>query len=165
MILDKVNEAWPGKAKHLPVVVITGGEPFRQNISPLVSQLIIANYLVQIETNGTYGPPQGFPIAALIVCSPKAPRVAQELLHRITAYKYVLEHTAISDKDGLPTSILGRDISPARPHVMFSRGIYVSPMDTGDEVTNKLNIDATVRSCMAFGYILNLQIHKLVNLP
>ena len=36
-----------------PLIVITGGEPFRQNISQLCKLLIINNFKIQIETNGT----------------------------------------------------------------------------------------------------------------
>ncbi|MBX9726502.1 MAG: 7-carboxy-7-deazaguanine synthase QueE, partial [Rickettsiales bacterium] len=35
------------------LVVITGGEPMRQNIAPLCEALIAAGFRVQIETNGT----------------------------------------------------------------------------------------------------------------
>ena len=39
------------------LVVITGGEPFRQNLSYLLRALTEHGYYVQIETNGTLPPP------------------------------------------------------------------------------------------------------------
>ena len=35
------------------LVVLTGGEPFRQDIGPLIELLLEAGYEIQIETNGT----------------------------------------------------------------------------------------------------------------
>ncbi len=163
-IMDKVFSQFPIDRQGF--VVITGGEPFRQNILELVHRLIMAGIKVQIETNGTYGPQLGFPSKVDIVCSPKAPRVAREMLPRVTAYKYVIENGAVDPKDGLPSSILGNPkCAPARPPTMYKGPIFVGPMDTGDTLTNKLNTEAAVKSCMVFGYILNLQIHKLVGLP
>ena len=40
---------------------ITGGEPFRQNVVPLVKTLLEHDHLVQIETNGLLGPGADFP--------------------------------------------------------------------------------------------------------
>src|SRR5262245_19999182 len=39
------------------LVVITGGEPFRQDLGPLIDKLVKAGYYVQIETNGSLPPP------------------------------------------------------------------------------------------------------------
>ena len=49
--LNRVKAAHGDSPRGL--VVLTGGEPFRQNISPLCAALLHAGYHVQIETNGT----------------------------------------------------------------------------------------------------------------
>ena len=41
------------REEALPLAVITGGEPLRQNIAPLCEALLHAGMQVQIETNGT----------------------------------------------------------------------------------------------------------------
>ncbi|MFO1130065.1 MAG: 7-carboxy-7-deazaguanine synthase QueE [Rickettsiales bacterium] len=51
------------------LAVITGGEPMRYNIIPLVELLIANNFTVQIETNGTIY--RELPAQAKIVYSPK----------------------------------------------------------------------------------------------
>lgn len=151
-----------------PLVVITGGEPFRQNINQLISGLLsaIRGLTVQIETNGTYSPLPGCPSEAIVICSPKAGKVADGLIRHVKAYKYVLDSRYVSLIDGLPTDILGNEcLKPARPPLGFKGPIYLSPLDSGRLLDNDYNIQAAAKSCMGYGYILNLQIHKLVGLP
>ena len=64
------------------LVVITGGEPFRQNLTPFVNALLDQGFRVQIETNGTLflprgnGEDPGFPYYRVtIVCSPKTGKI------------------------------------------------------------------------------------------
>lgn len=146
------------------IIVITGGEPFRQNIAPLVDLLDTCGFVIQIETNGTLAPMQGFVFNPVVVCSPKAGKVHPSLQGYITAYKYVLSHDSIDPKDGLPILALNHSASPkvARPHAGFDGEIYLQPMDAQDHDTNAANIQAVVNSCLAFGYTLQLQIHKLI---
>lgn len=152
--------------KRPRLFVITGGEPFRQNIALLCTKLLVHGAMVQVETNGTFAPPEHFDKKIKVVCSPKAGRVADSLVPFISAYKYVIEAQAISTADGLPTSILGKaNHRPARPHGTFKGPVYLSPMDVQDPELNEANRRATVASCLQFGYILNLQLHKLVGLP
>jgi organic radical activating enzyme len=40
--------------------------------------------------------------------------------------------------------------------------IYVQPMDSKDDEQNKQNLAAALNSAMKFGYILQLQIHKII---
>src|SRR3954471_13531433 len=56
------------------LVVITGGEPTRQNILPLCRDLAFCGFKVQIETAGTYWI-DGIENYADIVCSPKTPSI------------------------------------------------------------------------------------------
>jgi len=52
-------------------IVITGGEPFKQDITELVWKLHLSGYEVAIETNGTYEIPEKVFKIAWITCSPK----------------------------------------------------------------------------------------------
>lgn len=167
VILERIGDLFPITPFERPrLVVITGGEPFRQNIAPICKALVDLGAMVQIETNGSYAPQPDLHPAVKVVCSPKLPKVAAAMLGRVSAYKYVLEADAVNPDDGLPLSILGnKELWPARPHPAFQGPVYISPMDDDNEETNAANRSATVRSCLAFGYILNLQIHKLVGLP
>lgn len=144
------------------LVVITGGEPLRQNLGPLIKQLLICRFQVQIETNGTYW--DTIPWDKITtVCSPKSRTLNQSILRYISAYKYVLKAGEINDVDGLPTSVLGNGISPARPHSP-EVPIYVSPCDEQNEEKNDLNLRATIQSVFKHNYTLSLQSHKLLGL-
>lgn len=159
------------------LVVITGGEPFRQNIHPLVELLLAEGYTVQIETNGTLPPPTiGFAEMCsldtnernrcFVVCSPKTGRVNPAIASLVCAYKYVMAHDSVLEEDGLPLRALGHTASPyvARPPKDFHRPVYLQPMDAYDPATNEANLKACIRSCMKHGYILQLQIHKIINM-
>lgn len=157
------------------LVVITGGEPFRQNIYRLVKQLMEAGYTVQVETNGTLPPPT---ISFLelcskditernkcfVVCSPKAGKVNPVTAEAVCAYKYVMAHDSV-DADGLPLLALDHSASPrvARPHKGFDGVIYLQPCDNKDNQTNAANLKACVDSVMKHGYALQLQVHKIIN--
>lgn len=173
-ILESVEEH-PTK-----LVVLTGGEPFRQPVAPLLDLLTRKGYTVQVETNGTLPPPhldgdgfgyqpfydQSSPQAGVfVVCSPKTGKINPDLLDRCCALKYVLDADDIGD-DGLPNSALGHSANPrlARPPRNFSRPVYLQPADHQDYVRNQRNLNAVVRSCMVNGYIIQLQIHKYLGL-
>lgn len=153
-------------------VVITGGEPFRQNIHPLVQKLISFGFTVQIETNGTFPPPTiGFPeLCSLnlaernkcfVVCSPKTGRV-HPLIEMLTcAYKYVVSADSI-DTDGLPIFVLNSGVRVARPHPDFAGPIYLQPCDSKDALINQTNLHACINSVVQHGHILQLQLHKIV---
>lgn len=147
------------------LVVITGGEPFRQNLEPAVDLLLDLGYEVQIETNGTLFVPGLKYNEVTIVCSPKTGRLNQELLPHIDAFKYVVSADNIGE-DGLPVRALGHAAFPvvARPPAGFQGRIYVQPMDAQDEAENRRNLDAAIRSCLRFGYTLSLQTHKIINM-
>lgn len=145
------------------LVVITGGEPFRQNITPLVTKLLKCGYQVQIETNGTLAPSPDFPTKAVIICSPKAGKINAKLLPEINAFKYVMNANSQNLADGLPILALGHTAVPQLARPPFDgRPIYLQPMDSQDVVENKANTDAVVTSCMEHGYIVQLQIHKII---
>ena len=62
VLAEQIDVAF-GKDSPLPtgLVVITGGEPFRQNIGRFVAQLVKLGFHVQVETNGRLAP-QGAPL-------------------------------------------------------------------------------------------------------
>jgi 7-carboxy-7-deazaguanine synthase len=148
------------------LVVITGGEPFRQNIAPLCQYLIDHfAFDVQVETNGTLPPPKDLPEEVKIVCSPKTGKIHREIANRATCFKYVMSASSIG-ADGLPSHVLGHTAEPhvARPPNTYRGRVYLQPSDSRDSTLNKLNLDAVVGSCLRHGHTLQLQIHKLVNL-
>ena len=151
------------------LVVITGGEPFRQNLTPAVEELLSEGYAVQIETNGSLYL-SGFPYEEVtLVCSPKSGSLSKALVgHRgaINAFKYVLSASNMTLLDGLPTTALNHPASPevARPPVDFTGRVYLQPADEKDEILNRRNLEMAVESCLRFGYILCLQLHKIIGL-
>lgn len=149
------------KAPYL--VVITGGEPFRQNIGDLCNELIEEGYQVQVETNGTFAPSFNLSDDVFIVCSPKTGRIQRHMLERMDALKYVVNWRSVAE-DGLPLLALEHRAKPtvARPPKDFKGPIYVQPMDAGDMVETMMNRQAAVKLCLEHGFILQLQIHKLV---
>jgi organic radical activating enzyme len=165
-IVNAAVGAIPASNKSIILFVITGGEPFRQNITPLVHKLREARQrcLIQVETNGTFNPTEGFPNTVKVVCSPKTGRVAEGLKPFISAYKYVIESGRVDPDDGMPTSMLMSQ-TPARPHEGFQGPVYVTPFDAQDKDHNELNTLATAQTAMRHGYIAQLQLHKLLNLP
>lgn len=162
-IIDKAKELLPQES---PLVVITGGEPFRQNLTPLVKDLLEAGFKVQIETNGTLYDGQ-FPYEDVtIVCSPKTGKINKHLAPHIDALKYVLHADEIELSDGLPTRALGHSASPvtARPPEGYTGEIYVQPIDVQDPLENSRHLDAAIRSSLTNGYRLCLQTHKIINM-
>lgn len=158
------------------LVVITGGEPFRQDITKLCRVLLDAGYFVQIETNGTL--PPSFPLLEMcnldtsqkrgvyIVCSPKAGKLNAVLQVAVCAYKYVLTDGDIDWEDGLPIHVLDHSVGKrvARPHDGFKGTVYVQPCDLKDDTKNFWNLQATSRSVMEHGHTLQLQVHKIINM-
>lgn len=155
------------------LVVITGGEPFRQDIVPLCKELLSRGYQVQIESNGTL-PPSNPGIfsrdlaekgKAFIICSPKTGKINNEIARLACAFKYVVQ-SGDMQVDGLPIRALGHSATPwvARPPEFFTGPVYVQPLDEQDSERNQANTLAAVRSCQKHKYILQLQTHKILNM-
>lgn len=171
-ILNAVVDQVSDRSIHL--VVITGGEPFRQDIFPLVCKLKQLAFNIQVETNGTLGL-GGIPYDRLgmhIVCSPKAAKIHLHIQNlMVTPYcalKYVIKSGDISMDDGLPIHVLDHPVHTrvARPFLNFPPSqIYLQPMDEGDAYDNKLNLNAAINSCIRYGYRLSLQTHKIIGVP
>ena len=156
---------FPGR----PLVVITGGEPFRQNIEPLVKELIFAGFVVQVETNGTLPIPDGLAILSpkdfVVVVSPKTSKVQISVAYRANAWKYVVNAGNIG-RNGLPTIALGNNNEGklAAPPQGYDGPIYLQPCDDKDEAKNAANLKTAAEACMAHGYTLQLQLHKLIGM-
>lgn len=154
------------------LVVITGGEPFRQReTAELIRQLIDAGYYVQVESNGTLPPPfmnwSQTPekrSGCYLVVSPKTGKLSARAWRAAVAVKYVVEHRNVRLEDGLPMQALQHRSHPyvARPPAEWTGQIYVQPMDSGNALDNDLNTAEAVASCLKFGYTLQVQIHKVV---
>ena len=151
-------------AKPPYLVVITGGEPFRQNITILANALLAIGYTVQVETNGTLPPSEGLRNDVMIVCSPKAGKLNYAIAQRVDCFKYVMHADSVDETDGLPVLALDHSARPrvARPPEGFKGAIFLQPMDCKDYDQNQRNIQAVVQSCMKHGYLLQLQVHKIV---
>lgn len=168
-IIDAIADT---KLRPGGLVVITGGEPFRQDLGDLLNGLINCGFYVQVETNGTLPPSKfgrGYSIitdkrsGVYIVCSPKSGKVNPQIWDEACCAKYVMS-SEDTHADGLPIYALGHPANPylARPPVGWDRPIYLQPMDAQDVEANLANIQAVRDSCMEHGFILQLQIHKLI---
>lgn len=147
------------------LIVISGGEPFRQNIAPFCDFLIENDFDVQIETNGSMQIPMELSQLVTVVCSPKTAKLHPSALHRANAFKYVMKAGNMREEDGLPLQALDHRATPyiARPHKSFRGKIYLQPMDEQDAELNLLNTQAVLSSAMKHNYTVQLQIHKLLN--
>lgn len=149
------------------LVVLTGGEPFRQPIGYLVKSLIAEKLLVQLETNGTLYQDGPWPHPQVtIVCSPKAGQVHPQLVPLVDAWKYVARADDILS-DGLPMQALEHPNLRGlyRPPAGHRGTVYLQPADEQDTSANDANMRAVVTSCLEHGYRLCLQMHKIVNVP
>lgn len=137
----------------IKLVVITGGEPFRQNITPFCEALIANGFAVQIETNGTLY--RELPKEVDVICSPK--NMGQgymplrgDLLALVSALKYIIS--------------VGNAAYNNVPEIEKNIPIFVQPMDEGDAIKNAANTKLAVELAMKYGYRLSLQLHKILNI-
>ena len=155
-------------ARYMPLVVITGGEPFRQRITLLVAMLIDLGYIVQIETNGTLKLPDDLfdGYTPTIVCSPKA-TVHESVWKHCKDVKYVLDIKSQSNADGLPLHALENrvQVKVSRPPSNWKGTIWLQPADMQEEERNLANRQAVINTCETFGYRLSLQTHKIIGVP
>ncbi len=138
------------------LIVITGGEPFRQPIERLCKELIAENFLVQIETNGTLY--RELPQEVKIICSPKVSNnkyhaIRSDLLSRINAFKFIISKSKPNYQD---VSEVGQS--------NFQVPVYIQPMDEYDEAKNQANLGLVKNLCEKHGYLLSLQVHKILQI-
>lgn len=157
MAADKVVGEVECLAKDvIKLVVITGGEPLRQNIAPLCEMLLEKGLDVQIETNGTLY--RELPEKVHIICSPKNTgqgyhTIREDLLPHIDAFKFIV---SAKHDDYQDISIVGQE--------KYHTPVYVQPMDEGDEAANSQNRVHAVALCQKHGYRLSLQTHKILGI-
>lgn len=157
---------------RFPLIVITGGEPLRQNLDRLVEALNVRGYTIQIESNGVFAPSGKldqlleFSSRVKLVVSPKTKAINARTAELASAFKYVIDHRSVSPVDGLPILALEHPAAGgvARPPQYQTPPIYVNPYDAKDDAENQLNLNAAAASAMKYGYICGTQLHKLIGL-
>lgn len=169
-VVTKIQTEHPELPKG-GLIVVSGGEPFRQNVGEMCYALRQAGYEVQIESNGVRKPDE---LAeelirrneVTLVISPKTNRIADVSAEIAHAFKYVLKEGDIDPTDGLPIRALEHKAVPkvARPPAGFSGVVYINPYDEKDEALNARHLAAAVQSCMQHGYRLGIQLHKILNI-
>lgn len=170
-IMTEIAGATRAGVRRPKLIVITGGEPFRQPIGPLCRRLLDAGYQVQVETNGTmYGVAMNdvFEHPRFhVVVSPKTGSINPKLVPYIKALKYVGAYNELAEDDGLPLLALGHTAAPrlARPPKHFDGEVYLQPADHQDATVNALNLTAVVKSCLKHGHRLCIQTHKIIGVP
>lgn len=155
------------------LVVITGGEPFRQDLSILTSDLVHTGFYVQIETNGSLKP-IGNDLRYIsrsindrkgvhIVCSPKTKKISRYIRENACAFKYVIDCKSLDLETKLPVTVLGNNFL-ADTKIPKGLPIYVQPMDVQSPSWYDDNMAACVELSKKYGFIVQLQIHKLLQL-
>jgi 7-carboxy-7-deazaguanine synthase len=169
-IVDEVGRLYVAQSgAFMPLVVITGGEPFRQpnGLRTLCYALDMFGYDIQIETNGSL-PISDFihGLGVDIVCSPKA-NVSESNWRMLEDVKYVLSADDQDPEDGLPIKALGHPVYKrvARPPAGWRGTIWLNPADHHDPDINRRNIDAVKAACMRHGYRMGVQLHKYIDVP
>lgn len=166
--------------RQASLVVLTGGEPMRQNIARLCAALPEEGFTVQVETAGTLWHESWrayFGHRVQIVVSPKGPKVHDGIAMYANAWKYLISTQCMTfdPDDGLPITNTqdkseGAHARPlARPpaHVLrvAPNRVYVQPLDEGSTHKNLSNVKRCVELSLKYGYSLSLQQHKIVGVP
>ena len=135
------------------LIVITGGEPLRQNISKLCELLIDLGFIIQIETNGTIF--RKLPDQVKIICSPKLTNnknynISTELINYVDAFKFLV-------------SSIRTEYSQL-PMLKIDKPIYIQAIDSYDKQQNQENLAYALKLVLKYNYILSLQTHKILNI-
>ena len=137
------SAAAPQKAPHLPLIVLTGGEPSLQADAPLIDTFHQHGFTVAMESNGTHLPPINID---WLTISPKA--------HTVVTHCNELK--CIFDEQGwveVPANITADHY-------------FLQPCDVGDPVRNARITAACVNYIKQHPrWRLSLQTHKLINIP
>ncbi|WP_341764208.1 7-carboxy-7-deazaguanine synthase QueE [Candidatus Tisiphia endosymbiont of Beris chalybata] len=144
------------KQRVINLVVITGGEPFRQSIELLCDSLVKLKFTVQIETNGTLY--RNIAEQVQIVCSPKVIKnrylpLREDLLPRLQAIKFLVAK-----------NVLGYSQIPELGQSKYNIPVFVQPMDQNNHIINQENEQFAVNLALNYGYRLSLQTHKILGI-
>lgn len=163
------------------LIVLTGGEPLRQNVLPFANLATDEGFTVQVETAGTIWPPglekRCKDRSVEIVCSPKTPGIHPEIERYCWDYKYIIAASMRLDPDdGLPLSSTQQkgpgDIYRLYRPANDAATIWLQPMAEYHPTTNftdpeqcQKNIELCAALAMKHGYRVSLQQHRILNLP
>ena len=158
-----------------PLVVLTGGEPTRQEITPLVKGLIADGFHVQIETSGMIWRGAMALEGCTVVVAPKTRTVSPPVATAAIAWKYVINVEHDVDLDGLPGQPMQRirdteELSGgrvARPPLGTSHNtIYLQPCHVAsDPELTRRNHAYVAELAMKHGYRAGLQAHRHWSVP
>jgi len=169
--------------RYTKLIVFTGGEPFLQDLSMVITILWKRGYTIQMETAGTVWTWDIDPLTLNIVLSPKTPSVNTRIGSWAKHWKYIIGANDPGDPtDGLPIlpTQPNKDnpVRLARPMTREGVTIWVQPrmdylLDAGrrpilekpDAVRNKANIARCVELALKYGYRVSLQTHKILGVP
>jgi organic radical activating enzyme len=176
------------------LVVLTGGEPLMQDITPLILLLREHGMRVQIETAGTVWPASltrevlypAHPatLNTTIVVSPKTQQIHLMVEVYADAYKYLIDCSDTISAIGLPITNTQGENGAVHPLFVpsdfehFKGMLFLQPVEVYvnlkpdsnlttpfiDQRSTEANIQKAVDLCMKHGYRLSLQMHKLLGL-
>lgn len=154
---EKFQEFCKTEVSKKPLIVITGGEPMRQNISPLCRKFLDHGHIVQVESNGTIISPE-LPNEVEIVCSPKVSngkyhKIREDILEKAIAIKFIISESNAEYSD---IADVGQND--------FNFPVYIQPMDEYDANKNAKNLTLAMKLAMKHGGILSLQTHKMIGI-
>lgn len=175
-ILDFIGTRFNEQQRKL--VVLTGGEPMRQQLEALIAGLILmGTQVVQIETAGTVWQPALLDFIqanrVVLVVSPKTVSISGGVAQYARHFKYIIKSGEQSLDDGLPNRgtqphNIGKEQRIWRPnpldpiYITGKPTIWVSPCDEYDPVRNKLNMELCKNLALVYGYRISLQTHKIL---
>ena len=156
------------------LIVITGGEPLRQEISPLVYKLVQDGHNVQLETAGTVWRNCLLYESVTIVVSPKTPRLEVQIEAALSCgsfedscLKYVIKASDEFSENSIPVAATQPGAKPKRLWApqQLRVPIFITPCDEQDPEKNLLNIRKVAEISMKHGYVAQVQLHKILGLP
>lgn len=169
----EIFEHLRGNYLKTDLVVITGGEPFRQNMDKMIAGLTMHFSKVQIETAGTLPPAHPVNMATWmrvglvdIVVSPKTPKVHAFFTDNPCHWKYIIKEGEQADDDGLPirsTQSKGTASWLCRPPAN-AKSVSVQPCEEESTKATARNTRAAMCTALEHGYRLSLQQHKILGL-
>lgn len=151
----------------VPLTVITGGEPFLQELKPLLLALFSHGYETEFETNGTvWNDKKWMPYNMRTICSPKPTfKIHPEIAERVIAWKYIISTDSIDLDTGLPMHTQ----APANRAPVYLQPCWPVniPMDIKQQATwkkkeFKKNCEVAVWAATKFGYRISMQLHKFM---
>lgn len=144
-LLDLIKKHYPPIIR--PHIVITGGEPFKHDITTFIRLLDREGYSIQIETSGRYD--IDVPDCIWITVSPKD-HTTKDSLKRASEIKYII--SSIGDVNYLKNSI--------RPHLDNEYvPIHVQPMSCDKEA-----VKICIKAALTYNWLVSFQVHKYVGI-